>query len=269
MRILVIQTGTLAEVVESTVLLELLIKKFPGAILDVVVNPLHAEVLERHPHISNLFHCCWNKSMRSKSKLVKQLNQHEYGYIFSFKQSLLGSLFVSMIKGKVKTGLTKAPLSFVYKYRVSPGNKTIGELCEAMVKPIFPPEENTMPRLYPTPYDYKIVERFTKQKFVCIDPVTKTARHKNQVEDWVGLIKKHMANYHVYLLGRREDWDDCEILLCVTDPTRVHNLAGKLTLLELAALLKMADKNFLNNTGFRAIAETMNAPAEEKIPETV
>jgi len=78
--------------------------------------------------------------------------------------------------------------------------------------------------------------------------------------------------YHdkiIYLLGAPSDFETCEWIIKNSAHKNVINLAGKLTFLESAALMKSAQMNYTNDSAPLHIASAMNAPVRAVFCSTV
>jgi len=73
----------------------------------------------------------------------------------------------------------------------------------------------------------------------------------------------------VYLLGAASDHSTCESIRVGSSNGNVFNLAGKLSFLESAALLKGAVMNFVNDSAPMHLASAMNAPVTAIFCSTV
>ena len=62
-----------------------------------------------------------------------------------------------------------------------------------------------------------------------------------------------------YLLGGPDDHELCEDIKVFSQRNNVYNLAGKLSLMQSAALMKDAKRNFVNDSGPLHIASAGNA----------
>jgi ADP-heptose:LPS heptosyltransferase len=125
------------------------------------------------------------------------------------------------------------------------------------------------PCLYPSEKDYKMVDRYKKETYVCIAPTSVWFTKQYPSEKWIELINSLVKSYHVYLLGGKDDWDANELILCETEAGRVHNFAGKLTFLESAALMKNAFMNYVNDSAPQHIASAMDAPVSAVFCSTI
>jgi heptosyltransferase-2 len=74
---------------------------------------------------------------------------------------------------------------------------------------------------------------------------------------------------NIYLLGAPVDHQVCESIRLAEADDTVVNLAGKLSFLESAALMKDAAMNFVNDSAPMHIASAMNAPVTAVYCSTV
>ncbi|NBC82246.1 MAG: hypothetical protein GVY19_02580 [Bacteroidetes bacterium] len=263
MRILVIQSGPIDTLVQSTPLLENLNQKFPDIRIDIIIHPDNQEFFDHHPFIKTSI--SWDKAQvyRNALKLVNQLNKQTYDYIFNLETSTAAGLLTYLLKGKIKIGFRPNLFSFACKYKMNRQQTETENIYNKLLTPIFKPDE-LKPTVYPDDRNFHLVKRYKKEPYICISPVRHNAMNKDKVESWTQFIRSMSTEFNVYLLGHINDWEDCEILVYSSNPNKVYNFAGKLTLLEIAALLKDANDNFLNNPGLRSIAEAINASVNDR-----
>jgi heptosyltransferase-2 len=85
-------------------------------------------------------------------------------------------------------------------------------------------------------------------------------RNNYQKKKWVELIQQKSKEGKVYLLGGKEDVALCDEIIQTAGISDAFNLAGKLNLLESAALMSKAKRNYVNDSGPLHLASAMNAP---------
>jgi heptosyltransferase II len=80
-------------------------------------------------------------------------------------------------------------------------------------------------------------------------------------EKWIELIQsiQHKVK-SIFLLGAPADHHVCESIRLASGFSGAINLAGKLSFLESAALMKNAEMNFVNDSAPMHLASAMNAP---------
>lgn len=261
MRVLIVQTSSLNDLVQSTGLLENLYRQFSGITIDLIVRPENQGLFDDHPYIHSIIPWDRSHTYQHIKKIAKQLGQYTYDYVFNLETGLASGLLTYLVKGKIKIGFRSNLFAFTYKYKIKQQENTRENGYNQLLTPVFQPEE-IKPVLYPHSRNFQLVKRYKKNAYICIAPIPQNHNRNEPVEAWAHFIKDLSANKHVYLLGDKKDWDECEILLCGTNPKKVHNFAGKLSLLEIAVLLQDASMNYLNHAGFKSIAEAVEAPLE-------
>lgn len=264
MRILIIQTAFIGDVILSTPLIESIKKNYPDARIDFLLRSGNQGLLQTNPKVSQLF--VWNKSKKYKSlfRLVREINAsgEKYDYLINLQRFLSTGIFSMLIKAKNKIGFAKNPLSLFYTERqghliehdiheVDRNLSLVSSFCKELVR---------MPKLYPSEDDYLSIEKYKAETYVCIAPTSVWFTKQFPLEQWVQLINHLTHTYKVYLLGGNADWSVCEQILRECDSEQVHNLAGNLSLLESAALIEKAFMSYVNDSAPLHLASAMNAP---------
>ncbi|MCX8491068.1 MAG: glycosyltransferase family 9 protein, partial [Cyclobacteriaceae bacterium] len=163
---------------------------------------------------------------------------------------------------KTKIGFDKNPLSFFFTSKIE---HQIGQLHEVgrNQKLIEQLTDSTvaMPRLYPSADDYHSVKGYQTSSYYCIAPTSVWFTKQWPAEKWIELIQNsHKQVQSIYLLGAPTDHIVCESVRLVAGISSVTNLAGKLSFLQSAALMKDAKMNFVNDSAPMHLASAMNAP---------
>jgi heptosyltransferase-2 len=113
------------------------------------------------------------------------------------------------------------------------------------------------PKLYPSAADFEVVKPYQSGIYATISPSSVWFTKQFPPHKWKELIAKIDPKCAVYLLGAPSDNALCAML---SDDKRVKNLAGKLTLLQSAALMQGAAMNYMNDSAPLHLASAMNAP---------
>ncbi len=102
---------------------------------------------------------------------------------------------------------------------------------------------------------------FQNQPYICIAPTSVWFTKQFPTDKWIEFLKSIKdRSEKVYLLGAPSDFAICESIRQSTGNEHVINLAGKLSFLESAALIKSAIMNFVNDSAPMHLASAMNAP---------
>lgn len=264
-KILVIQTAFIGDVVLATALIEKLSKYFPGAKIDFLVRKGNESLLQNNPHINEIL--VWNKKENKIKNLLKMLvtiRKKKYDKVIN-TQRFFATGLLTAFSGAVKTiGFDKNPLSFLFttkvKHVISKENgikhevERNNDLISAFTDNTF-----TRPCLYPSEKDFIAVQAYSGETFVTMTPGSVWFTKKYPVEKWIELIKNFPSGYQIFLLGGKENTAECEDIKNRAANLKVEVLAGKLSFLQSAALMKNATMNYVNDSAPLHFASAVNA----------
>jgi heptosyltransferase-2 len=123
------------------------------------------------------------------------------------------------------------------------------------------------PRLYPSDNDFKRV--VPGGPYVCMAPASVWFTKQFPAPKWIALIAALPEQYTIYLMGGKGDVALCEEIKSKAGSARVEVLAGQLSFLESAALMKNARMNFVNDSAPLHFASAMNAPVAAMFCSTI
>ena len=271
-KILVIQTAFIGDAILATSVLEKLHEHFPQAQIDYLVRKGNESLFRQHPFIHKLY--VWNKKgnkYKSLLKILKEIRKQKYLYLINLQRYLSTGVVTTFSKAAVKIGFDKNPMSKyfdkVFKHNMQSGMHEI-ERNHQLIAAITDPNP-AMPKLYPTKQQFEKVEKYKKTAYVCISPASVWFTKQLPAEKWIELIKTLEKNYKIYLLGGPGDKNLCENIRLKAESPKTFNLAGKLSLLESAALMKDATMNYTNDSAPMHLASSMNAPVTAVYCSTV
>ena len=276
MKFLIIQTAFIGDVVLATPLVEKLHRFFPEAEIDFLCRKGNEKLLAGHPHLRQVL--IWDKK-KDKYKGLLQLtrNFRKEGYDWAINcQRFAASGLLTIFSGAKNTvGFDKNPVSFAFSKRVPHlfGSKEhplheVGrnlQLIEHLTDATF-----ERPRLYPSEADFEKARSLSKgHKYVSIAPTSVWFTKQYPAHKWVELIRSIPVDYDVFLLGGKEDVEPCEWIRTASGRSECHNLAGRLTFLESAALMEHAAMNYANDSAPIHIASAVNAPISAVFCSTI
>jgi heptosyltransferase-2 len=116
------------------------------------------------------------------------------------------------------------------------------------------------PRLYPTQNDEEKISQYQHQPYVCMMPASVWFTKQYPEEKWIELINDFPVEYNIYLLGGKDDTILCERIKEKTTNKKVTVLAGKLSFLSSAALMRVAKMNYSNDSAPLHFASATDAP---------
>jgi heptosyltransferase-2 len=265
-KVLVIQTAFIGDVVLATALVKKLKSYFPGASIDFLLRKGNEGLLSNNPGINKVL--VWNKKekkIKNLFSILKQIRKEKYDKVINL-QRFFSTGFITAFSGATQTvGFDKNPLSFLFNKKVqhvvssSPPYKHEVERNNDLIKDITDAVLNR-PELYPGVADFEMVGPFTRQPFVTMTPSSVWFTKKYPFEKWIELMNGFPAGYTIYLLGGKDNTEECEAIKKQTSRQQVQVLAGRLSFLQSAALMKAASMNYVNESAPLHFASAVNAP---------
>lgn len=271
MHFLIIQTAFIGDAILATAVLEKLHRHYPDSRFDLLVRKGNEGLFRHHPYLNKVY--TWDKKRgkyRQMLKLIRQLRQTRYDYIFNFQRFASSGIITVLARAKYKYGFRKNPLSwrFTQSFPHQIGNgmhetERNHQLIEALTD-----TQPARPRLYPQPVVREQVQQYQAGTYVCIAPASVWYTKQFPGEKWLELIEK-LHNQTIYLIGSANDYKFAEHICSQTSHPAVHNLCGRLNLLQTAALMEQASMNYVNDSAPLHIASATNAPVRAVFLSTV
>lgn len=271
-KILVIQTAFLGDVILATPVVVSLKENYPEAEIHILVKKGNQSLLENHEAIAKVW--IFDKSngkFKNIFALGKSFRKEKFDLVINLQRFASSGIIAALSRGKLTYGFKKNPLSFLYSksfpHEIGNGehevDRNLSVLSELILDKII-----RRPRLFPSENDLRIIEEFKTDTYFCLAPASVWATKQLPVPKWVELTQLLAKKGTVYLLGSPADKDLCESILEASGG-KANNLAGKLTLLQSAALMKTAQRNYVNDSGPLHLASSVNAPVTAFFCSTV
>ena len=261
---LIIQTAYLGDVILATPVVEKLKAHFPEAKIDFLLRKGNESLLENHPHINEIL--IWDKSENKKKnlfKLSKKVRKRNYECVINLHR-FTSSGFITMRSGaKIKLGFEKSPFSFTYnqsfKHAIGKGTHEIDRNLSVISQ--ITDSQQYLPKLYPSKLAFEKTEEYKTGEYICIAPTSVWYTKQLPDDKWIELINRiDQKNVTTYLIGGPEDRAACGSMKSRTLNDNVINLAGKLSILESAALMRDAKMNYVNDSAPLHLASAIDAP---------
>lgn len=265
-KILIIQTAFIGDVVLATALVEKLHQHFPHAQIDVLVRKGNEGLLANNPIIHTVL--VWNKKehkTRNLFALIKKVRKTKYEQVINLQRFFSTGLMTVLSGAKETIGFDKNPLSFLFNKKVPHViTKEIPFMHEIernneLIKS-FTDDGLCKPKLYPSLADFDYIHSFEKQPYVTITPSSIWYTKQYPFEKWIELLNELPAIYSIYILGGKENVEDSNKLKEKSSHKNITVLAGTLSFLQSAALMKNARMNYVNDSAPLHFASAMNAP---------
>ena len=261
-RILIIQTAFLGDVILITSILEKLHLFYPEAQIDILIKKEAEQLFRCHPFIRNVI--LWQKKRRkywNLLKIIRKLRFSKYNLLINFQRHASTGFISVFSKADYTIGFQENIFSFLFseKYPYTTDAK----------QPIHEIEKNHLlisnltdahsqrPKLYLPDDVTAFIEPYQKGEYICIFPGSIWKTKQFPFEKWIDFIGKLPENVYIYLLGSWQDVNICTKIALSCKNVTV--LAGKLELLQSAALMQKAIINFANDSAPTHIASAVNA----------
>jgi heptosyltransferase-2 len=264
MKILIIQTAFIGDVILATSLVEGLLQRFPTAEIHFLLRQGNETLLTDHPYVHQVL--VWQKKQhkyRSLWKLLGKIRHERYDLVVNC-QRFGASGFLTAFSGARETlGFTKNPFSVFFSKKVAHhiGNGVHEVVRNHALIIHLVGESWAMPRLYPTTADVaKALELARGRRYICIAPTSVWFTKQWPEHKWRAFMQRVPENIHIFLLGSKGDAAVCAALCAAVGKAKATNLAGQCSFLESAALMQCAAMNYVNDSGPMHLASAMNAP---------
>jgi heptosyltransferase-2 len=264
-KFLVIQTAFIGDVILATAVPEHLHRRFPNAQIDIMLRAGNEGLFNDHPFIRKVF--VWNKKSskyRNLLQLIQTIRAEHYDGVINLQRHTASALVTVFSGAKKTSGFNSSALSIFFSHRFKHilGKRSDFHFshevdrCLELTIPWLPLEKGR-PALYPSANDFSAISSYTAKPFLTISPSSVWFTKQTPADVWRQLIVA-CADKQIYLLGGPIDVELCDSL--ARDFGHVQVLAGKLTLLQSAALMKQAAMNYTNDSAPLHLCSAVNAP---------
>ncbi len=259
---LVIQTAFIGDVILATALVEKIHQFYPNATIDFLLRKGNESLLTNHPFIREVIVFDKQNKYRNLFWLIRKIRKTKYEVMLNIQRFATTGIIALFSGCKTKVGFDKNPFSFFFTFKIE---HQIGQTHEIgrnqkLIEHLTD-SKASMPRLYPSTSDYDSVMMYQTSSYYCIAPTSVWFTKQWPAEKWIELIQNNYKLVQsIYLLGAPTDHIVCESIRLASGISTVTNLAGKLSFLQSAALMRDAKMNFVNDSAPMHLASAMNAP---------
>jgi heptosyltransferase-2 len=253
MKILIIHTAFIGDIVLSTPLIKRLKELYPDSSITYVTTPIGASILRNNPNLDEIIEYDKrgeHKGIKGLFFLGKRLKYKSFDMVITPHRYLRSSLLTWLTSAPVRVGYENASGSFFFNKKVA-YDKNKHEVEKLLS---FSGEENKGYygiELFPGKAERdRIAEIWSEKgmngkKIVTIAPGSKWFTKKWPVEYFNKVIEKlsQMENTAVVLIGGRD-----ELLLNIQETDQTVNLIGKTSLLEVAEVTRRSHVVLTNDS---------------------
>jgi heptosyltransferase-2 len=273
-KILVIQTAFLGDVVLATSLIETIHRDLPNAEIHLIVKQGHESLFNNHPFIKKVW--TWNKSKNKTRHLINltfEIREEKFDQVINIHRYFSSGFITALSGAPIKIGFDKNPLAFLYTekfphqinsydndHEIDRNFQLVSHICDG--KP-------ALPKLYPSAADYQKIIAFKSQAYHTISPASVWFTKQLPLVKWNELIQNLPKENPIYILGASVDFALANELVIGNPTHNIVNLAGKLTFLQSAALMSGAVMNYTNDSAPLHLCSAMNAPVTAYFLSTI
>ena len=282
MRLLVVQTAFLGDVVLTTPLLRELRRVLPAAELCVLTTELGAQLLQGLPYHDRVltYDKRWNRNgLRSYGRLLGALHRTRFDAAIAAHRSFRTGLLLLCSGATLRLGFKGAPGAWAYDRRIAwdPAKHAVERYLDLSVPLGGDPDlASGQPELAVEPAARRRVERLLRsarvdpdRKLLCIAPGSIWPTKRWPAAGYAKVVDAASSRGLVPLLiGSADDRGLClEVARLASSP--VAMLAGRTTISELLALLERSRALVGNDSGPAHIASAVGTPVVSIFGSTV
>jgi heptosyltransferase-2 len=262
-KILVIQTASIGDVILATPVLEKLHFHFPEARIDFFLTKGKESLFTDHPFLHSIV--TWDKKEHKYKNLyniLKALRNNGYDLVVNI-QRFASSGFITAFSGaRLTIGFNKNPFSFLFskrvKHKITRGEFHEIERNQSLLDSISDNSRFKV-RLYPSQSDYARLSQYKTRAYITVSPASLWFTKQYPAKKWAAFLGSLDPTLLVYHLGSKKDHKICDQIIEMSGHKNSLNLAGKLSFLESAALMRDAQMNFMNDSAPLHLASSVNA----------
>ncbi len=278
-KILFITLSNLGDVVLTLPVLDILQEKFPAAKITVMTAPRPKEIFENNPSIDKLIIYNKHSKLRDKIKLFNQLKKEKFDAVFDLRNSLYGAFLPAKIK--------ISPFLFISGKIKHMKERRLRGALSAMGVRESPREAADKKSLYISRQDEECIKKILEEnglaagdKIIVIAPGARSHLKMWDKDKFAELIPFLIQEFSakIILVGDKDDaviteylkkgeqkgdsrkGRDSYLFTGSKGEESIIDLAGKITFLQLAALLKKAKILVSNDSAVSHLASYLNVP---------
>lgn len=249
-RILIIHTAFIGDIVLSTPLIRKLRDTYPKAEITYLTTPVGASILRNNPHLNHIIEYDKrgeHKGIKGFWAIAKKLKMEAYNLVITPHRYLRSTFLTFLTGAPIRRGYDSAAASFLYNERVH-YDKSKHEVEKLLS--FVPKDEGKRYEIeiFPTELEVEKVDKLLekrREKVVVVAPGSKWFTKKWPLEYFNRVIKEleKMEDTTVVVVGGKE-----EMFFNMPLANTTIDLRGKTTLLELAEVIRRADIVLTNDS---------------------
>lgn len=267
LKILIIQTAFIGDVILATAVIEKIHRFYPEAKVDFLLRKGNESLLENHPKLNAVL--IWDKQgnkYKNLWKIIKNVRGNDYDKVINLHRFSSSGMITKFSGAKEKIGFDKNPWSWTFTKKVKHviGNREDEKYLHEVERNLllvsdFTNPDFEKPKLYPSEQDFEKVKSYKKEKYITMAPASVWKTKQLPHLQWDKLIND-LFEYKIYLLGAPGDLPFLQEMKGITIHPNLEVLGGDLSLLQSAALMQDAVMNYVNDSAPLHLCSAMDAP---------
>ncbi len=267
-RILIIRMSSIGDILLSTAFIRQVRIQFPNAKIDFLIKKEFYDLVRYNPHLNNIYLLDKSEKFKGLKALKKKIQAVHYNYILDIHNNLRSRYLTMGLKDtrvfRIHKDIRKRILLVKFKKNTYNPIKPIPiRYLETGSALQIADDGHGLEIFWKDDVDKKAASILRKLKikspFIVLAPGAGFKNKRWPIGHFKGLIKliQGKKKYDFVVVGsksEREDFKELEEL------PHVYNLAGELTLLEAAAIIRRAKMVVSNDSGMMHMAATVKTP---------
>jgi heptosyltransferase II len=272
-KILVIQTAFIGDAILALPLIQILKQQYPQASIDVMVVPRAADIFTHHPAISSIIQYDKrgiDKGIRGVWHLARKLRKEKYDLAVVPHRSFRSALVTRMLNPSVSIGFDRSAFRWLFK-KIVAYDRAAHEIERnlALLNPLnLHDVQFQLPQLFPSKTDIQKIDSLLKEygldqykNMIAVAPGTIWNTKRWPAERFAAVCRLLVSNQcAVVLLGGKEDEGLCREMKDAVQDESLFNLAGSLSLLQSAELIRRCTVLLSNDSAPMHLAVAMGTP---------
>ncbi|MCS7076387.1 MAG: glycosyltransferase family 9 protein [Bacteroidia bacterium] len=272
MKVLVIQTAFIGDVVLMLPVVQTLKLNYPNIEIHVLVRQGNEELVQSRDDIDKVW--IWNKKqgkIKNLLQLIRTFRKQKYDKIINLHRFLSTGIITLLSGAKETFGFDKNPFSRFFTHRIPHIIAKKGDVS-------FPHEVDrnlSLLKSFCTDFSRRpvlalnsahiqkavqILKKYHSNKYICAAPTSVWYTKQWHKDKWIEFFNLVPREYTIFLLGSSSDYSHLQEIKSASTHPSIINLAGALSFLESAALMKYASMVYVNDSAPLHFASSVNAP---------
>lgn len=273
MKILLIQTGFLGDVVLSTPVIAAIAEQYPGSSITFLTTPLAVDLVKHHPLLEDTIAFDKRGARRGLGGLLsmaRELRSRKFDIVFSLHKSWRSAALVGLSGIAQRYGFRKAKARFVYTATAARADLEHEVLRNLAIMRTMGAEPNDLPQRMHIEIPNEAFESvkqhlngFLESGFVAVAPGSVWPTKRWTPQGFAAVAKRISdAGLGVAILGGPNDRACAQEMLrhIGSDSKRIVDLSGETSLIESAAVVAQARLLVCNDSAPLHMASALGTP---------